>query len=639
MQDTPVNTKPHPSTYYVIDFDSTFMQVEAMDELAMISLSGHPEAEGRLIKIKELTDLAMCGQLSFATALSQRLALLGARQPDISTTVKVLRNKVSASFARNEAFFRAHQGQVLIVSSGFREIIEPIVAEFGIDAAHVYANTFTYDEVGHITGCDQSNPLAQDKGKVKLLNQLALPGDVYVIGDGYTDYEIREAGLANKFYAFTENVERAQVVEVADHVAASLDEILYINQLPMSISYPKNRINVLLLENIHPHAAQVFEAEGYTVEVASGALSEDELCERIQQVSILGIRSKTQVTERVLASANKLIAIGAFCIGTNQIDTKACLRKGVAVFNAPYSNTRSVVELALGEIILLLRNVTEKSNQMHNGVWNKSAGNSFEIRGKRLGIIGYGSIGTQLSVLAESLGMQVVYYDIVDKLGLGNAHKCKSLDDLLQQSDIVTLHIDGRKENTHVIGAREFDQMKDGVVFVNLSRGHVVDVDALVANLKSGKVLGAALDVFPYEPANNKEEFVSPLRGLPNVILTPHIGGSTEEAQLNIATYVPDKLIEYVNTGSTYMSVNFPNIQLPTLTNAHRLMHVHHNVPGILAKINSVLADQKVNIMGQYLKTNDVIGYVITDVDRSYEKDTIAELKSITDTIKFRVLY
>lgn len=625
--------------YYIIDFDSTFMQVEAMDELATLSLATLHDGPERLTEIKHLTDKAMAGELSFAESLRRRLALLAAHKGHIQDVIEVLRNKVSPSFKRNDAFFRSHKGKVYIVSSGFREIIEPIVAAYGIDAEHVYANTFTFDDAGNVVGCDTTNPLCQDKGKVLLLQNLNLEGDVYVIGDGYTDYEIREAGLANKFYAYTENVERSKVVQVADHVAASLDEILYVHQLPMSISYPKNRINVLLLENIHPHAAHIFQKEGYTVEVVSTALDEDELCERIANVSILGIRSKTQVTERVLQHANKLIAIGAFCIGTNQIDTRACLKKGVAVFNAPYSNTRSVVELALGEIIVLLRNVAEKSAQMHAGKWNKSAGNSFEIRGKRLGIIGYGNIGTQISVLAESLGMQVVYYDIVDKLGLGNAHKCKSLHDLLNQSDIVTLHVDGRKENENLIGAAEFEQMKDGVIFVNLSRGHVVDVDALVTNLKSGKVLGAAVDVFPYEPKNNDEEFKSPLRGLPNVLLTPHIGGSTEEAQLNIATYVPDKLIEYVNTGSTYMSVNFPNIQLPTLQNAHRLMHVHHNVPGILAQINNVLAEKKVNIVGQYLKTNDVIGYVITDVDRSYEKDTIAALKGINDTIKFRVLY
>lgn len=625
--------------FYVIDFDSTFMQVEALDELAEIALQNHADAEFRKTEIKRLTDLAMSGQMGFAEALSKRLALLDAHQTHIAATITRLRDKISPSFSRNEGFFKLHQGQVLIVSSGFREIIEPIVADFWIDADHVYANSFQFDESGKIIGCDQNNPLAGDKGKVKLLTDLNLPGDVYVIGDGYTDYEIKEAGLANKFYAFTENISRDLVVSKADHVTASLDEFLYINQLPMSISYPKNRINVLLLENIHPEAAQIFKTEGYTVEVMSGALSEDELCEKIQNVSILGIRSKTQVTEKVLSKANKLIAIGAFCIGTNQIDLKACLRKGVAVFNAPYSNTRSVVELALGQIILLLRNVIEKSKQMHEGVWNKSAGNSFEIRGKRLGIIGYGSIGTQLSVLAEALGMQVIYYDAVDKLGLGNAHKCKTMDDLLQQADIISLHIDGRKENENLIGEREFNLMKDGVIFINLSRGHIVDIDALVNALKSGKVLGAGIDVFPYEPATNSEPFVSPLQGLPNVILTPHIGGSTEEAQLNIASYVPDKLIEYVNTGSTYMSVNFPNIQLPTLQNAHRLMHVHHNVPGILAKINSVLAERKVNIVGQYLKTNEVIGYVITDVDRSYEQDIIAELKAVQDTIKFRVLY
>lgn len=625
--------------FFVIDFDSTFMQVEAMDEMAAISLQNHPQGSQRIEEIRAITNRAMEGKMPFSEALKRRIGLLDAHHHHIPQVVEALKGKVSPSFKRNKSFFEQFSGSVLIISSGFRELIVPIVQEYGIAETNVYANTFIYDANGKIVGVDEHNPLAQDKGKVTLLHDLNLTGDVYVIGDGYTDYEIREAGLANKFFAFTENVQRDSVVSVADHVTATLDEFLYLNKLPMTISYPKNRINVLLLENIHPRAQEIFTQEGYTVEVVSTALDEEELAEKIRNVSILGIRSKTNVTEKVLANANKLIAIGTFCIGTNQVDLKAALDRGIPVFNAPYSNTRSVVELALGEIIILMRQVYQKSNEMHQGIWKKNATNSFEIRGKRLGIVGYGNIGTQLSVLAEGLGMQVLYYDLVDKLGLGNAHKCKSLEELLTQADVISLHTDGRKENTHLIGETELNMMKDGAILINLSRGHIVDIAALTKALKTGKIGGAGLDVFPHEPKNNKEEFLSELRGLPNVILTPHIGGSTEEAQLNIATYVPDKLIEYVNTGSSYMSVNFPNIQLPSLLSAHRLMHVHRNVPGILAKINSVLADNKVNIIGQYLKTNERIGYVITDVDKSYSDATIQDLKKIPDTIKFRVLY
>ncbi|MFN8879685.1 MAG: phosphoglycerate dehydrogenase, partial [Cyclobacteriaceae bacterium] len=424
-----------------------------------------------------------------------------------------------------------------------------------------------------------------------------------------------------------------------DHVTPSLDEFLYLNKLNTVISYPKNRINVLLLENVHPVAIKHLRDEGFKVDSYHAALTEDELCERIRDVSVLGIRSKTQVTVRVLQNANRLMAIGAFCIGTNQIDLKEATRRGIAVFNAPFSNTRSVVELALAQMIMLMRNITEKSNKMHAGVWDKSAKNSFEVRGKKLGLIGYGAIGTQLSVLAESLGMRVLYYDCEEKLSLGNAIKCRTMAEVLDQADVVSLHVDGRESNTHLIGQREFDRMKDGVIFINLSRGHVVNIDALQQAILSGKVGGCAVDVFPYEPVSNDEEFHSPLRGLPNTILTPHIGGSTAEAQENIGHFVPGKFMDYINTGSTSNAVNFPNITLPTLENAHRLIHIHENVPGILARINQVLANHGINIVGQYLKTNEQIGYVITDINKEYEKDVVKALRAIEHTIKFRVLY
>ena len=625
--------------YFIIDFDSTFTQVEALDELVKISLSGTGNASKVLDIIKETTELAMAGEISFSESLRKRVSLLDANKKNLNDLVLVLKGKVSDSFIRNKEFFITFSDQIRIVSSGFKEFIVPIVAEFGIDEENVYANTFIFDEEERIIGFDEENYLSQDKGKVKLLKELQLPGEVYVLGDGYTDYEIREAGLANKFFAFTENVERDIVISMADHKSATLDEFLYDNRLPMNVSYPKSRISVLLLENIHPHAVELFKSEGYQVDSIAGGLDEDELCEKIKNVSILGIRSKTMLTAKVLENANKLISVGAFCIGTNQIDLETCLKKGISVFNAPYSNTRSVVELAVGEMILLTRKIVEKSNEMHQGKWDKSAKQSYEVRGKKLGIIGYGNIGTQLGVIAEALGMQVYFYDIVDKLALGNAHKCQSLNQLLEIADILTIHADGRKSNANLIGEKQFARMKDGVVFLNLARGHLVDVQALANAIKSGKVRGAGLDVFPEEPKTNNDPFYSEMQGLSNVLLSPHIGGSTEEAQYNIADYVPNKMIEYINTGSTYMSVNFPEIQLPELANAHRLIHCHENIPGILARINLILANNQINIVGQYLKTNAHIGYVITDIDKEYNKEVIKELREIESTIKFRVLY
>ncbi len=625
--------------YFVIDFDSTFTKVEALDVLGEIALEDETDKEDRLRKIKEITDEGMNGSLTFRESLVKRLEILDAHQKHLPRLVEELKKQVSKSFKRNKEFFSSYSDKIFIISNGFRDFIIPIVDEYHIKSENVFANSFEFDESGNITGFDQNNALSVNGGKAEQLKQLNLPGDVYVIGDGYTDYEIKAAGMANKFYAFTENVKRENVLDKADHIAPSLDEFLYLNKMNTAISYPKNRINVLLLENIHPYAVELMKEEGYNVEVYPAGLDEDELCEKIKNVSVLGIRSKTQVTARVLENANRLISIGAFCIGTNQIDLEACLKKGVAVFNAPFSNTRSVVEMALAEIIILYRGLLDRAVAMHKGQWNKSASGSYEIRGKNLGIVGYGNIGSQLSVVAEALGLNVYYYDIVEKLALGNAKKCNSLKELFEKSHIVTLHIDGRKENKNIIGEREFQWMKEGVIFINLSRGHVVDITALKNNIESGKIAGTAIDVFPQEPKSNDEEFISELRGVRNTILTPHVGGSTQEAQENIAEFVPNKIMDYINTGSTSNSVNFPNLQLPTLENAHRLIHIHHNVPGILARINQVLADHQINIVGQYLKTNEVIGYVITDIDKEYDREVIKALRGIDHTIKFRVLY
>jgi D-3-phosphoglycerate dehydrogenase len=408
--------------------------------------------------------------------------------------------------------------------------------------------------------------------------------------------------------------------------------------LPRNISYPKNRIKILLLENVHPDAFKKLSKDGFTVETVSKSLSEDELIEKIKEVHVLGIRSKTNVTKRVVEAAERLMVVSAFCIGTKQIDLEACKENGVVVFNAPYSNTRSVVELAIGEIIMLMRSVFQRSTEIHNGQWNKTAEGSKEVRGKKLGIVGYGNIGKQLSILAEALGMDVYYYDVEDKLALGNATKVAELSDLLALSDVVTLHVDDNAANKNFFGEKEISQMKDGAHLVNLSRGFVVDIEALASALKSGKLAGAAVDVYPEEPSKNGE-FYTELKGLPNVILTPHVGGSTEEAQRDIADFVPSKIMAYINSGNTVDAVNFPNIRLPRQVKAHRFLHIHKNVPGVMAKINKILAKYDLNITGQYLSTDPSVGYVITDLDKEYNKEVIDKLRNVEGTIKFRVLY
>lgn len=625
--------------YFIIDFDSTLTRVEAMDLLASISLQGLPQKVAAEARIKELTDLGMNGEISFRDSLKERLLLLEAKESHLPPLIELLKKQVSPSFLRNKDFFEKYADTIFVISNGFKEYITPIVTELGIKEDHIHANELLFDDNGKVIGFSEDNPLSRDGGKAEVIRKLDLDGDIYVIGDGHNDYEIKAAGLANKFYAFTENVSREKVMEKADHIAPSLEEVLFENKIMSAFSYPKNRIKVLLLENVHPIGVELLEKEGFTVEEYPAGLDEEELAEKIKGVSILGIRSKTQVTSKVLENADRLMAIGAFCIGTNQIDLEAAQERGVAVFNAPFSNTRSVVELAIGEIIMLTRNIFDKAVLMHEGKWDKSASGSKEIRGKKLGIIGYGNIGAQLSVVAESIGLDVYYYDLEEKLALGNATKLDSLKELLQTSDIISLHVDGRPDNKNVIGEAEFKLMKDGVIFINLSRGHVVDIQALKTNLESGKIKGCAVDVFPEEPKSNKDPFESELKGLPNTILTPHIGGSTEEAQENIGNFVPNRIMEYINTGTTTNSVNFPNLTLPRLQNAHRLIHIHKNVPGIIAKINQLFAKHEINIAGQYLKTNEKIGYVITDIDKAYSKDLIKELRAIEHTIKFRVLY
>ena len=405
-------------------------------------------------------------------------------------------------------------------------------------------------------------------------------------------------------------------------------------------STDKNKIKFLLLEGIHPSAVQVLQAAGYSqIENLAGALSDAELKSKITDVHFVGIRSRTQLTAGVFAHASKLAAVGCFCIGTNQVDLNAARERGIAVFNAPFSNTRSVAELVLAEAILLLRGIPEKSAVAHRGGWLKSAENSFEIRGKTLGIVGYGSIGTQLSVLAEALGMQVVFFDVVTKLPLGNARQISQLNDLLAQSDVVSLHVPETQATQWMMGAAEIAAMKPGSVLINASRGSVLEIEPLAVALRQKKLLGAAIDVFPVEPRGNKDLFESPLRGLDNVILTPHVGGSTVEAQENIGIEVAEKLVKYSDNGTSTSSVNFPEVALPAHPGKHRLLHVHRNVPGVLAEINKVFSDNHINIASQYLQTNEAVGYVVIDIDAAHSDMALAKLADVPGTIRSRVLF
>lgn len=405
-------------------------------------------------------------------------------------------------------------------------------------------------------------------------------------------------------------------------------------------SYPRSKIKILLLENISDSAVEELKQSGYAeIKRLSGALGEEELAKAIKGVHILGIRSKTRVTETVLKKADKLLAVGAFCIGVNQIDLKAATTKGVAVFNAPYSNTRSVAELVIGLCVILIRKIVDKNAAAHRGVWMKDAAGAFELRGKTLGIIGYGNIGSQVSVMAEALGMNVVYYDVLTKLPHGNARQIRDLKELLKQSNIVTLHVPSDATTRNMIDKETLGAMPNGAILLNYSRGDVVDLNALKTAIETGRISGAAIDVFPQEPEKNGDAFTSDLQNLPNVILTPHVGGSTEEAQANIGLDVTAKLINYTELGTSNGSHTVPELNLPPQEATHRILHIHENIPGVLSEINSKMSERDINILGQYLKTNEQIGYVILDIDRKLSNEAFDILKQVRGTIRSRIVY
>ncbi|WP_114787017.1 phosphoglycerate dehydrogenase [Vibrio tetraodonis] len=406
------------------------------------------------------------------------------------------------------------------------------------------------------------------------------------------------------------------------------------------VSLEKDKIKILLLEGLHPSSVEVLQAAGYTnIEFHKGSLSEEALLDAVKDVHFIGIRSRTNLSQAVIDAAEKLVAIGCFCIGTNQVDLGAAAARGIPVFNAPFSNTRSVAELVLGQVLLLLRGIPEKNALAHRGVWKKSAENSYEARGKRLGIIGYGHIGTQLGIIAENLGMRVYFYDIENKLSLGNATQVHTMAELLNKCDIISLHVPETAGTKNMMGAEQFELMKPGAIFINAARGTVVDIPALCQAMESGHLSGAAIDVFPTEPKTNADPFESPLQTFDNVILTPHVGGSTQEAQENIGVEVAGKLAKYSDNGSTLSSVNFPEVSLPEHRDCSRLLHIHKNRPGILTQINTIFAEEGINIAGQYLQTHADIGYVVIDVESDRSEEALKKLKSIEGTIRARILH
>lgn len=404
-------------------------------------------------------------------------------------------------------------------------------------------------------------------------------------------------------------------------------------------SYPKNRIKVLLLEGIHEVARDLFAEEEFQVELLRGALSESELIEQIADVHVVGIRSKTKLTQRVLEAARRLLGVGAFCIGTNQVDLDFANRHGIPVFNAPFANTRSVAEMVIAEVVMLARKLGDRSCSLHSGKWQKSAAECHEVRGKVLGIVGYGHIGRQVGVLAESFGMRVIFYDIVAQLPMGNNRPVGSLDQLLAEADFVSLHVPETPQTRNMIGQHELAMMQRGSYLLNASRGTVVVIEALAAALREGHLAGAAVDVYPKEPKSSTETFDSPLRGLPNVVLTPHIGGSTEEAQETIGREVAATLIKLVNSGATTSAVNFPNVELPPVANTHRILNVHRNVPGVMSAINRILSEHDANIHGQYLATNEAVGYLICDLDQGVSGDVKDAIAALDTSIRTRILY
>jgi D-3-phosphoglycerate dehydrogenase len=640
----------------IFNFDSTLIHTEGVELILQQALQRTaPENQAEQVdKLTRISTLADIGETSVADALHQCFALAQVTRGDVEAVAARVREALNPRVVEALAALQQAGKRLFIFSTGFEELVRPVTRALHVDDDHVFTNQLIYDFKGDVIGFNEKNPLFLSAGKGFLVEQLKndgrLPGGTAVVGRSASDLAIRRNNVAQLFVYYANTQMHEEIRRQADFIIDRFDHLLplffseeELSNEKMQVFYEQNGFaekggepNVLLLENIHAEAVQKLEREGLKPRLLKGALRGEELCAAAAEVQVLGLRSQTRLTGDLLARLRDLWVIGAYCIGTNQIDLEAAAKAGIPVFNAPYSNTRSVAELVVGEIIMLMRRIPEKSGAAHAGQWLKSAAGCSEIRGKTVGIIGYGHIGSQVSVLLESLGMSVCFHDIVDKLPLGNARKAASLDDLLGTSDVITLHVPDTPETRNLIGPAQINRMKEGCCMINSSRGKVVDLAALRAALDKGAVAGAAIDVFPEEPNQPTDAFSSPLQGARNTILTPHIGGSTEEAQINIAQYVSEKLNRFILTGATTGAINFPEVELPRVPNTHRILYVHRNVPGVLAKINNLFARRNINIAGQLLQTKEEIGYLIVDVDQQVSSQVLDLMGLIAETIKVR---
>ncbi len=640
----------------IFDFDSVILCAEGVELILQQALLRLDE-KTRLhctSKLNQITYLADIGETPMAEAMQERFALAPVYREDVEAGAAQFLAALSPKVRDTFAALRAAGKRLFVFSTGSDEWVRPVTRALQVEDDHVFTNQLLYDDQGRVTGFDEKNPLFLSVGKGYIVEQLRndgrLPGGTAVVGNGASDLAIRTNGSAQMFVYFSTQRPHEEIRRQADFSVDVLDQMLplffsedELSHERMQAIYAQNgfgkaagKPHVLLLESVHEMAVKKLQNEGWNLRQGKGAWRSDKLISEAGEVQVLGIRSQTRLSAKTIAGLPRLWAVGAFCIGTNQIDLQAAADAGIPVFNAPYSNTRSVAELVVGEIIMLLRRIPEKSRAAHAGQWLKSAVGCAEIRGKTVGIIGYGHIGSQVSVLLENLGMSVLFHDIVDKLPLGNARRANGLEELLKSADVVTLHVPDTPETRNLMGASRMQKMKKGAVLINSSRGKVVDLAALRAALDEGVLSGAALDVFPEEPDQPQDVFVTPLQGAANVILTPHIGGSTQEAQVNIANYVSDKLLRFMQTGATAGAVNFPEVDLPRVPHTHRILHVHRNVPGVLAKINSVFARRNINVAGQMLQTRERIGYLIVDVDQQVSNQVLDLMQHITETIKVR---
>ena len=623
---------------YVFDFDSTLTRSEALEELAEISLRNKTEKKQILEKIKFLTDQGIDGTISFTESLEQRILLLSATKSDLEVLVKKLKKKVSPSFTRNKAFFKKNKDEIYVISAGFKEFIIPIVGMLGIPPEKVFANTFLFDENEKISGFDRKNVLSKSNGKIDQIKQLNLKGEIHVIGDGYSDYVMKSGGIAHKFYAFTENVSRKTAVAVADHITPTFDEYLYVNELPRSESLPKHRINVSISKSLTLFEG-MFEKEGFSVNTFTQKDLEDEEKQKILSKSFIFILDKNDyLPNHLVKRCKNLMCVASLSYSFENLNLKLLTEKGIAAFNAKQGNARSIAELVIAETILFLRNIIDKNREMHKGIWNDSTGNGCEVRGKTLGIVGYGNIGEQVSILAEQIGIKVLFYDKERITPFGNAQKTQTLQTLLKKSDIVSLHIPNSPENQMFFTEKHFKMMKQGSVFLNFSGHSLVDENALKKTLDSGHINGVGLDVHQKNQMY-KERFSSVFIGNSKVFLTPEIAGKTKESDVHMSDFIQRKVLSYLNTGNSVNCINLPEISPPQFSRSHRLLHVHKNFHGVLSQVNKIIADAGINVVGQYLKTRGDLGYLILDIDKKYDKTIIDDLKSIPETLKARVLY